>query len=223
VELYLIRHGQSTNNAAAENPQTRVYDPPLTDLGRRQADNLAGYLRGAGITHLYCSPMYRALQTTAPAAAALGMKAEIWVDVHEHGGMYLEEAGAITGYPGRNRAQIADEFPAYIIPDAITDAGWWDMRQGQESLSACYGRAIKIAAELRRRAADRHDQRERIALITHGTFIDALIKALLNQLPALHLYYLHNNTAITRIDFDHERVLVRGINRVDHMPPDLIS
>lgn len=246
MELYIIRHGQSTNNALADDSQaTRVYDPPLTDLGKRQADALAQYLaggasrdpwvnpntgysrqdggQGAGITHLYCSPMYRALQTTAPTAAALGLKPEIWVEVHEHGGVYLEEQGKITGYPGRSRTQIAGEFPAYIIPAGVTDAGWWDPKVGLEGISACYGRAIKIAGELRRRALDDQEKRERIAMISHGTFIDALIKALFNQLPTRNMYYLHYNTAITRLDFDKERIIVRYINRVDHLSPDLIS
>ena len=246
MELYIIRHGQSTNNALPDDARvTRVNDPPLTDLGKRQADALAVFLaegvsrdpwvnpntgysqqlgaKGVDISHLFCSPMYRAMQTTFPVANALGLKPEIWVDVHEHGGVYLEEAGKITGFPGRNRAQIAEEFPAYVIPDGITEAGWWNPNNGVEGLPSCYGRAIKIAAELKRRAHDHHEKGERIALITHGTFIDALIKALLNQLPNRNMYYLHYNTAVTRIDFEKERLIVRYLNRVDHLSPDLIS
>jgi len=247
MELYIIRHGQSTNNALADDSQaTRIYDPPLTDLGKRQAEALASYFGvgisrdpwvnpntgysqqietpGFGITHLFCSAMYRAMQTTQPLGGAISLKPEIWIDIHEHGGVYLEEAGKITGYPGRNRNQIASEFPDYVVPDAVTDAGWWDAKTGLESISSCYGRAIKIAAELRRRAQDQHEKGERIAIVTHGTFIDALIKALFNQLPNRSLYYLHYNTAITRIDFtDKDRLIVRYINRVDHLSPDLIT
>ena len=246
LELYIIRHGQSTNNALPDDSQaTRVNDAPLTDLGKRQAEALATYLatgasrdpwtnpntgysqplgsQGIKFTHLYCSPMYRAMQTTFPVADALGMQPEIWVDVHENGGVYLDEAGKITGFPGRTRAQIAQEFPNYVIPDGVTESGWWNPQTGMESISACYGRAIKIAAELKRRAQDQAEKSERIALITHGTFTDALIKALLNQLPNRSIYYLHYNTAITRIDFEKDHMIVRYLNRVDHLSPDLIS
>ena len=248
MELYIIRHGQSTNNALADDHQAkRVYDPTLTETGKRQAQALADFVsggisrdpwvnpatgysqhdgaRGIGITRLYCSAMYRAMQTAQPVAAALGINPEIWIDIHEHGGIYLEEAGKITGYPGKNRAEITAEFPNYVIPDGVTDAGWYDPKLGQESLAAMSGRAIKIAAELRRRGQEDHDNRERIAIITHGTFIDALLKALLNQLPSRAMFYLHYNTAITRIDFasDRDRLLIRYMNRVDHLPPELIT
>ena len=247
MELYIIRHGQSTNNALPDEQQTdRSYDAPLTEIGKQQAACVAEFLsdganrdpwinprtgysrqdggRGFELTHLYCSPMYRAMQTTQPIARATGLQPEIWIDVHEHGGVYLEEAGVITGYPGKTRAEIEREFSGYVVPDAVSDRGWYNASTGQESLEACYGRAIKIAVELRRRASEDHDNRERIAIVTHGTFIDALLKALLNQLPNRTLYYLHYNTAITRVDFtDNDRLLVRYLNRVDHLSPELIT
>ncbi|HLU11061.1 MAG TPA: histidine phosphatase family protein [Oceanobacillus sp.] len=241
MELYIIRHGQSTNNAL-EDPSKREVDSPLTELGRRQAELLAAYLadgrnrdrwvdpatgysrpdeEGFGITHLYCSAMYRSLQTTQPIARALGIQPEVWIDIHEHGGMYLEQPDGIVGFPGKTRSEILSEFPDYILPDVITDAGWWKQENGQESLAMAQGRAIKVAGELRRRA----NTPERIAIVSHGTFIDALLKALLNQLPSRQFFFLHYNTAITRIDFsgDRERMLVRYINRTAHLPPDLVS
>jgi broad specificity phosphatase PhoE len=64
MELYLIRHGQSTNNAA-QDPWTtnRVADPPLTELGRQQAQSTAESLKDKTIAALYCSPYRRALAT----------------------------------------------------------------------------------------------------------------------------------------------------------------
>ena len=82
------------------------------------------------------------------------------------------------------------------------------------------GRAVQVAGDLRRRA----ESDDRILIVTHGTFIDTLIKALFAQLPSRALFYLHYNTAITRIDFtERERLLVRYLNRVAHPPPDKVS
>jgi broad specificity phosphatase PhoE len=242
MELYIIRHAQSTNNALP-NEEGRVCDPPLTEKGKQQADLLAAYLAdgrnrdplmdpttgfvddnngtGFGITHLYCSAMYRSLQTTQPIAKALGVQPEVWIDIHEHGGLYLEQPDGIVGEPGLTRLQIQAEFADYILPDAITDSGWYDPKIGQESLYAAQARAIKVAGELRRRA----NSKERIAIVSHGTFIDALLKALFNQLPTRSIYYSHYNTAITRVDFfgDKDRQLVRYMNRVAHLPNDLMT
>ncbi len=245
MELYIIRHGQSTNNALNE-VSTRHYDPPLSDLGKRQSDKLAAWLASGdlrtpwsdpdtGFTrldpipnftfdHLYCSAMHRALLTALPVGQALGINPEVWIDIHEHGGMYLEAPdGSITGYPGRTRDEIAAEFPHYAIPESVTEKGWYRIESGHEERGVFYGRAIRVAVELRRRAEDPETANQRIAIITHGTFIDALIKAFLNALPSRSHFFMHYNSAITRLDFDSERVLMRYMNRIDHLPSDLIS
>ena len=68
MELYLIRHGQSTNNRG----DARVPDPPLTELGKQQADRTGKALGNLGITRLYCSAMLRAVQTAAIVGGHLG-------------------------------------------------------------------------------------------------------------------------------------------------------
>jgi len=241
MELYLIRHAQSTNNTLTDESQ-RVCDPLLTELGLRQADTVAQHLahgltpegvkygsvestnaparRGYGLTRLYCSPMRRALQTTRPISAAIGLIPEVWVDIHEQGGIYLdhgEEIGRV-GYSGLTRAEILADFPGYRLPNEVTEQGWW--RSGYEEWPGCQGRAIKVTHTLRQWAASD----ERIALVSHGDFLDALLKALLNQLPGRYMFYHHYNTAITRVDFREDgRLGLRFVNRVDHLPPELIS
>ena len=62
----------------------------------------------------------------------------------------------------------------------------------------------------------------RIGVVSHGDFMSALIKALADHLPSWGLQYHHENTAITRIDFD-RRVVVAYMNRADHLPTHLLS
>ncbi len=243
MELFIIRHGQSSNNVLDDDSQ-RSFDPILTDLGKQQAERLAAFLadrrsrdvefnagsgfaddagaHGFGITHLYCSAMHRAMQTAAPVAKALGLHPEIWLDIHEQGGMYLDQNGNMVGYPGKTRPEILGEFPDYILPASITNAGWYDATRGYEELHTGAGRAIKVALELRRRAAGEF-KNARVAIITHGTFIDLMLKAFLGQLPNRVFYFTHYNTAITRLDFSGEHLLVRYVNRVDHLPHEMIS
>ncbi len=243
MELYIIRHGQSANNALADESQ-RTHDPGLTEIGKQQAQHLADFLAkrmsgdlgnspggGAaiqykthsnpGFSHLYCSAMHRALLTAAPVGRALGIKPEVWIDIHEQGGMYLERADGYVGYSGRTRAEILSEFPDYILPETITDQGWYDKTHGYEASYEGAGRAIKVALELRRRATEAPDAR--IAIITHGTFTDLLLKALLGQLPNRRFFFAHYNTGITRLDFNHDVFVVRYVNRIEHLPPELIT
>jgi broad specificity phosphatase PhoE len=243
VELYIIRHGQSTNNLSMlYNPYDRQSDPPLTELGGQQAEAVARFVAGShnidtwveqtpdsrevvqgfGFTHLYCSPMRRALQTCLPISHAVGLQPEIWVDIHEHGGMFLsyEDERGVVSFPGMTRAEIQAAFPHYIIPPAITEQGWWKPDAGMEDIAACQARAIRVATALRLQSSST----QRIALVTHGTFADNLIKALLNLLPGNDLRFFHYNTAISRIDFRQDgRTVVRYLNRVDHLAPELVS
>lgn len=247
MELYLIRHGQSVNNALMEDQYLRVADPELTDIGKLQAQRLAEYLATAlnhdalvrhqpdaperqqhhayGLTHLYCSAMHRALQTAQPIAQALGVPTRVWLDIHEHGGIYLKREGVAEGFGGRTRGQILAEFPDYELDDVkITDDGWWLPQNGEEDLAACQGRAIRVAETLNAWASDPARVGHRVGLVSHGTFIDALIKALLNNLPSASYYHLHYNTGFTRLDLrpGHE-THIRYINRITHLEPALIT
>lgn len=61
MELYLIRHGQSENNARPEH--LRVEDALLTELGHQQAGLAAEWIKTIGLDRLFSSPFRRALQT----------------------------------------------------------------------------------------------------------------------------------------------------------------
>jgi len=235
MELYIIRHGQSTNNTLND-PRGRVCDPPLTELGRRQVALVAQHLasaanrtpwaadgqkqRGCGIARLYCSPMRRALETAQPIGRALGVVPEVWIDIHEFGGIYLDYRAPTGGvaYPGKTRSEILAEFPHYRLPEGITEQGWW--RGGREERAAFYERVARVAERLRQWAADD----EQIAIVSHGDFSNGLLHALFNLSPEHGVYYHHPNTAISRIDFQGDGHLdVRYVSRVDHLPPELIS
>lgn len=242
MEVYLVRHGQSQNNALIDQTK-RVMDPTLTELGERQAEavaeNLARgsnpelsvgsseedthihYRSGYGITHLYCSAMWRSLQTAAPIAREIGIPVEVWVDIHERGGIYLDEGSGPVGYPGKSREEILSSFPDYELPVEVTSAGWWN--KPLEDSAAADGRAIRVASELLK-IAQEEDGRERVALVTHAGFASALIKALLRRLPEPQFFFHHYNTAISRLDVSPMgEVAVRYTNRVHHLAPDLLS
>jgi probable phosphoglycerate mutase len=59
TEIWLVRHGDVYDGIEY------VPDPPLSPLGRRQADRLAQRLKSLEIDAVYSSPLRRALQTAA--------------------------------------------------------------------------------------------------------------------------------------------------------------
>ena len=195
-----------------------------------QPDSFAGFTAdlidehsGFGITKIYCSAMPRSMQTAWPISQALELIPEIWIDIHEHGGLYEGNPNSDTPVKtvnGMTRSEIAEQFPDYIIPDEITEDGWW--WGGVEDHKGCFERASRVAETLVSWAKE--GNKERIALVSHGTYMDALIKALLNHHEDNHYYYSHYNTAVTRVEFSPDGFgIVRYVNRTSHLPPQLIS
>ena len=86
MELYLIRHAQSENNAQPE--EQRVEDPALTAMGRRQAGLLADWITSLNLTRLITSPFLRTLETTEAIRQATRLTPEVRVQLHEQGGCY---------------------------------------------------------------------------------------------------------------------------------------
>ena len=83
LHLWLVRHGESTWNAAG-----RVQgwaDPPLTERGIRQARRVAERLSTLEVTALYTSPQVRAVQTAEVIAEATGVAPRVDARLREHG------------------------------------------------------------------------------------------------------------------------------------------
>lgn len=230
MQLYIIRHGESVNNALVgqnfdydEYMATRSPDPALTKLGRRQAEIVAAHIVNDdyGITEVHCSAMVRAMQTAQPIGRALGLQPNVWLDIHEHGGMFQGNPrnGELRSFPGLTQQEAREQFPGYQLPDAMGPEGWY--QGGYEDMDGCDVRARRVADALQARAVDEPDAV--VALVSHGTFIDRLLKALFGQTSSRHFYFL-NNTALTRLDFSTKGTLVlRFANRIGHLPEALIS
>ncbi|VVJ23675.1 2 [Amycolatopsis camponoti] len=82
MRLLLIRHGQTDGNVRGA-LDTALPGPPLTELGRTQAEDLAFRLSGEPIVGVYASQATRAQQTAAPLAARFSLDVQVVDGVHE--------------------------------------------------------------------------------------------------------------------------------------------
>jgi broad specificity phosphatase PhoE len=243
MDLFIIRHAESSNNRIAEENSyetfvaSRVHEPEITELGHEQASALAEHIAtsehaefdraatrrttGYGIDRLIVSPMTRALQTAAPVADALHLPLEVWVDIHEHGGLYEgspSDERSFRTFPGKPRSQILREFPTAVLPDDMTEEGWW--RGGYEEVSGCEARAERVARRLIALAASAPNCR--VAMVSHGTFVNHLLRSLMSVSPDAPMYFFHSNTGISRVEFTSEHYhVLRYLNRISHLPTRL--
>ena len=235
MQLYFIRHAQSTNNSLyfiTGSSLGRSDDPDLTPVGLQQIEFLARYLRtgnpnwsadplgcvGFGITHLYTSLMVRAIKTGAVVAQALGLPLVVWEDLHETGGIYLEDeaTGYRVGLPGKNRAYFERHFPGLRLPPSLNGAGWWS--RPFEERDQRPARAQRFFNELLRRHGNTDDH---VAIISHGGFYNYFLREVF-QIESEDCWFELANVAITRIDFTYTVVLIY-MNRVDFVPEELVT
>jgi len=111
TRILLVRHGQSEwNEAGLWQGQA---DPPLTDLGRRQAATAA---RAVGTVDLICaSTLSRARDTAQLIADHIGVGPVLELD-----GIVERDAGE---WSGLTRAEIDHRFPGYL-GDGRRPPGW---------------------------------------------------------------------------------------------------
>jgi len=239
MQLYFIRHAQSANNWLFDTTGASVgrsSDPELTPVGLRQVAFLATFLKtgnadlvarqinqtgmlGFGITHLYTSLMMRAVTTGSLVAKELGLPLIAWEDIHETGGIYLDDdaTGTRVGQPGKNRADFEARFPDLVLPPTLGQAGWWN--RPFEEREARPARAARFLSELLARHGTTND---RVAIISHGGFYNHLLRAIF-KIGREDCWFGLNNAAITRIDFHAEGVDLVYMNRVEFLPSEWVT
>ena len=242
LQLYFIRHGQSTNNVIMEETGFHQYlverdpEPDLTSLGREQATLTGEHLArpiadntfdpqnrvGFGLTHLYCSLMIRAIKTGQAIAKKTGLDLVAWPEVHETGGIFdvkMQDGEPIfNGMPGHGKAFFASEFPDLLIPHDLPQEGWWNREK--EPREKYRERAQAIISGL----VDKHGKQDhKVGIVTHGGIFTRILSTLFD-VQAERYWFLMNNCAISRVDIEDDgRFTLLYMNKVDHLPDRLIT
>lgn len=171
--IHFIRHAQSQHNArvlevpdedtARRDPALR--DAPLTDLGHRQAAELAKEM--AQLTEIelvITSPLTRAIQTSL---AAFSHHPAPRIVEHRH----REHQDSFCDI-GRSPGMLAADFPMLRF-DHLADP-WWDVSDGhngpylRETLDELEVRVQQFTHWLKQRPE------QTIAVVGHGTFLRTL-------------------------------------------------
>jgi len=209
MDLIIVRHGQSTGNITTDD----VPDGALTPLGRRQAQETAVRLAREGITHVFASPLIRALATASVIAEAVGVeRVEVWPELQEH---------RTTVHRGFGRHELLRDYPRAFFPAGVEADGW---DHGGETYESAFERAESAIARLR----DRFSPRDRVVVATHGAFANYLLRAILRMPPAASVWFTMNNCGISRVrfakpplragfDFDRADAEIIRVNDVSHV------
>ena len=178
MPIYFIRHGQSEFNAAFNEGDNDplIFDAPLTDKGRGQAEDARLRVADLGIIHVITSPLTRAIQT---ALCIFDGIAPIAVGA-DHRELLTHSCDV-----GRVPEALQRDFPSLSFAHLQND--WW--HQGPENDNNI---AVEPEDVFRRRidAFDRSLTRitdRPVAIVGHGNVFQALIGRMMENCE-IHLY-----------------------------------
>ena len=136
------------------------------------------------------------------------------------GGIYLNdsETDEPYGLPGATRPQLQARCQRIVLPDSVTDTGWWN--RSMEVKEERPVRARRVIDELLARHGGTED---RVAVISHGGFYNHIIWAAVRAERPEKIWMVLNNTAITRIDFNEDWTDMVYLNRLDHLSPGMVT
>jgi 2,3-bisphosphoglycerate-dependent phosphoglycerate mutase len=171
--VFLIRHAHAHYDSAIPDPRR-----PLSELGRRQAAELAGLVAHLGIEEIHTSPYERCLHTIQPLAESLGLRPR---HVHE-----LRER----------------TFTDQHVPDwaATWETAWMDpdfaFPDGESGRSAQSRIFAAVEAIVAASAA------ETLAVSSHGNVIALLLQQIDPDFGFEHACGIRNPD-VFRVTFDH--------------------
>lgn len=198
MELYIIRHGESQGNLVTKD----MPDAELTELGRRQAEEVADCMASVPLDRVIASPLVRAIETARPLARKLGMPIEIWKNTYE-----VRSKGL---YVGPARQQLKAAYPEAVFPEEMEADGW--IYPGDETAETGNRRAREVYAELVRRFSG-----ERVAVFAHGGFNRHLLLAALGLDSNSDVYFHQNNGCIYHLSVQAERTRLQYLGGMKEM------
>jgi len=211
MERYIIRHGQSVNNAGAQE-----WDPVLTAAGHEQAHLTGRYLltgrlepwqESRSLTAIVCSPLRRAVQTSLGIGASHDCPIIVHPSIHETMG---PEPGLMVV------DEVRELFPT-VSPHPSFPAGrWWPERNETED-----DRVARAESSVRFLRDEYAGAEDTVVVVTHGTFGSYLINALLGVGPRRAFRAAQHNCGIAKIVDEEGLPALHFHNELEHLPEHL--
>ncbi|GLY13661.1 histidine phosphatase family protein [Kineosporia rhizophila] len=246
MQLVLVRHGQSTNNAnylaavARQQAQdtgepgdaqiaeeivgypARVPDPALTDLGERQAQALGKALAAGEVpftpTHLYASPTLRAVATARPLSEASGLPILLQPDAYEVGG--IQDVNEDTGERGPLPGATLEELQVYggnvLAPAGLFPGAGQPWNGGFE---ADLEAAVPRARRLLSALLATHRMNDVVVLVSHQFFAQFVLASALGFEHPPWRRFPVDNTGHVSLRMEYGEAVAEWVNRVDHLDP----
>jgi len=199
MDLYLVRHGESDIP-----PDTFQNDFPLSDLGKKQAAEMAKRFRDVRIDHLLTTPYLRTAQTAEAVATVAGVTAI------EEPGLGSFHAGGFHDVAVSKAREAYPEWFAKTYPLQSYELA------GGESASAFFERVTEAFVEkVWARFSETRDLN--VIVVCHEETINALLHHFLGLTFTGFQTFKLDHTSITRVNSRQHRPRITCVNDIAHL------
>ncbi|MEV1068481.1 histidine phosphatase family protein [Streptomyces sp. NPDC050263] len=191
-DLLLVRHGETEWSRSGRH--TGWTDLPLTENGRKEAEQLAPLLRGLRVGAAFVSPLRRARET----AELIGLR-----EPHVDADLREWDYGA---YEGVTTAEIQRTRPRWFLFDDGVPPGPPD--HPGETAEQVGARADRILARVGTGADTDGD----VVLVAHGHVLRVLTARYLGLAPSAGALFQLATGRLSRLGTEHGRPVISGWN-----------
>jgi probable phosphoglycerate mutase len=211
--VYLIRHGQTTANAAGR-IQGKSEQGTLSEVGKTQAEKLRKWAKSEEVSFVYHSPLGRASDTAAMAFPAHERKAERRITEIGMGtlsGMLLAEAIETLE---KNGAVSKEEIRRTAKENRFICFHLYAHRFRGESCERAYARGLSFLHEV-----GKNHPGETVAVVSHGGFNKILLCGLLGMPFSQESFQKigQSNCAVNKIVISEGKITVESFNLTGHL------
>lgn len=210
-ELLLVRHGQQEHPTDRRAPRSDWVDPPLSALGRRQADAVGQALAGERIDAVYSSHLQRAKDTGDQVARHHGLE----VTVVEA----LREIEMFRDVPdGKELLDVVEPLLLLGARERFANERRWDVWPFTETGDEFRHRVLMAVEGI----LVSHPG-QRVAIACHGGVINVVAAAVLGHRDE-DMFFRPAHASFHRIGFHGTRKVVWSLNETHHLRVgDLLS
>jgi probable phosphoglycerate mutase len=199
TRITIVRHGETEWNKSMQ--LQGHTDSPLTEIGIKQAEQLAETIKNRNYDLLISSDLNRAKRTAKIINKHLNLNIEINKELRERAFGIME---------GLTRKEVEikykDTFRAYM-----TRTSDFNIRNG-ESLKVFSARVIKAINEIAEKYCNKN-----ILIISHGGVLDCIIRYIFNIKLDVERKFSIYNTSVNSIIIDNGKWFLEEWGNIEHL------
>ena len=202
VQLTFVRHGKQVMPSGSFTPALWA-DPPLSDLGRRQAATVGAALATEPIAAVLCSHLERAVETAREVAAPHGLEPVIYPE--------LREVETYRDVP--DGVRLEDVLPPVMwhgVRERFNRELRWDVSPFSESSAEFRHRVVTVVEGI----LALHKGRQ-LAVVCHGGVINAYIGHLLGLRQ--DMFFRPAHASVSRVLTGDGRRVIHTLNELHHL------